>query len=167
MRPLSIILLPFLLSGCITINGPVKNGSGVDQPSTTETSTLTTAETTTTIGNRHPDEIFIAVTNFYTTKGLTPIIQNKDVGIIATSGDNLDIAGEYLDCDSAGKGQNMQESYRIVTQVWSSGEGTNVSIQVNGIYQLVTPDGNDKVKPTACKSSGAFESALLQILTPS
>ncbi|MDJ6541288.1 Uncharacterised protein [Salmonella enterica subsp. arizonae] len=65
----------------------------------------------------------------------------------------------YLDCSLLPQTQNIQEHYRIVAQVWSAGEGSNVSVMVTG-----TADGNDKVKPVESKSTGIFEKDLLERL---
>ncbi|MGQ8815963.1 hypothetical protein [Serratia sp. NA_13] len=37
-------------------------------------------------------------------------------------------------------------------------------VQINGVAGLATPDGNDKVKPLECKSSGVLEKDLLEAL---
>lgn len=39
-----------------------------------------------------------------------------------------------------------------------------MSITVNGVAGLTADDGNDKIKPVECNSSGAFENALLERL---
>ncbi|HDY3248134.1 TPA: hypothetical protein RPE60_003873, partial [Salmonella enterica] len=38
--------------------------------------------------------------------------------------------------------QNIQEHYRIVAQVWSAGEGSNVSVMVTGTAGLDIADGS-------------------------
>ncbi|EKR1393768.1 hypothetical protein KF369_002115, partial [Salmonella enterica subsp. enterica serovar Dublin] len=48
--------------------------------------------------------------------------------------------------------------------VWSAGEGSNVSVMVTGSAGLDTADGNDKVNPVECKSTGIFEKDLLEWL---
>ncbi|EHC37904.1 hypothetical protein LTSEADE_1862 [Salmonella enterica subsp. enterica serovar Adelaide str. A4-669] len=42
----------------------------------------------------------------------------------------------YLDCSLLPQTQNIQEHYRIVAQVWSVGEGSNVSVMVTGTAGL-------------------------------
>ncbi|CQP28153.1 Uncharacterised protein [Salmonella enterica subsp. enterica serovar Typhimurium str. DT104] len=70
----------------------------------------------------------------------------------------------YLDCSLLPQTQNIQEHYRIVAQVWSAGEGSNVSVMVTGTAGLDTADGNDKVKPVECQSTGIFEKDLQERL---
>ncbi len=119
---------------------------------------------TTLIGNRKPDEIIAMVKSYYQKKGLIPSVQNQQVGIVAAIGSNLDIAGTYLECSDLTQTQNIQEHYRIVTQVWGSEEGSNISVQVNGYADLVASDGNEKIKPTDCTSTNEFENGLLESL---
>lgn len=104
------------------------------------------------------------VKSYYQKKGVIPSVQNQKVGIVAAIGSNLDIAGIYLECSDLTQTQNIQEHYRIVTQVWSSEEGRNISVQVNGYVDLVTSDGNEKIKPTDCTSANEFENGLLESL---
>lgn len=158
------------LAGCVTggisVYGPVKTENERNNSGGTSSGSSSTADApvTTQIGNRNPNELIAKVQAYYQSKGLTPLVQNTPTGIVATAGNNVNIANLYLDCSSVGQTQNIQEYYRIVTQVWSNGEGSNVSVQVNGYAGLVAADGNDKIKPTACTSTGAFENGLLESL---
>lgn len=167
----NICAISFILSltGCVTggisVYGPVKTeNEGTSHSGGSSTAGGTDSPVTTQIGNRNPDELITRVQAYYQSKGLTPLVQNTQVGIVATAGNDLTIAGLYLDCSSVEQTQNIQKYYRIVTQVWSNGEGSNVSVQVNGYAGLVAADGNDKIKPTACTSTGAFENGLLESL---
>ncbi|EJR6475830.1 hypothetical protein NXM83_000756 [Salmonella enterica subsp. enterica serovar Urbana] len=80
------------------------------------------------------------------------------------TGDDPELSSLYLDCSLLPQTQNIQEHYRIVAQVWSAGEGSNVSVMVTGTAGLDTADGNDKVKPVECKSTGIFEKDLQERL---
>ncbi|EEW9976706.1 hypothetical protein HFW09_004498, partial [Salmonella enterica] len=94
------------------------------------------------IGNRKPDELLNAVELYFREKAITASVNDHTTGIIAGIGDDPELSSLYLDCSLLPQTQNIQEHYRIVAQVWSSGEGSNVSVMVTG-----TADGNDKVKP--------------------
>lgn len=170
IKNICAISLILSLAGCVTggisVYGPVKteNEGTSSNAGGSSTSGGTDAPVTTQIGNRKPDELLTRVQAYYQSKGLTPLVQNTPTGIVATAGNDLTIAGLYLDCSSVEQTQNIQKYYRIVTQVWSNGEGSNVSLQVNGYAGLVAADGNDKIKPTACTSTSAFENGLLESL---
>ncbi|AJO76902.1 hypothetical protein [Pseudomonas sp. MRSN 12121] len=163
MRTLAILSGVLLLAGCISVYGPVKDGSqsqqGGDQSPGMESSSGTVR-----IGNRAPGELFTAVENFLGQKALPIKVRDAETGILVSAGDDAEIAGTYLDCSETGQEQNLQASYRIVVQVWSAGEGSNVSVQVTGVAGLTTADGNDKVKPTQCTSTSIFEKDLLEML---
>lgn len=111
------------------------------------------------IGNRKPDELLNAVELYFREKAITASVNDHTTGIIAGIGDDPELSSLYLDCSLLPQTQNIQEHYRIVAQVWSAGEGSNVSVMVTG-----TADGNDKVKPVESKSTGIFEKDLLERL---
>lgn len=125
---------------------------------------MTEAVSSAVIGNRKPDELLNAVSLYFNQKGIAPVVDDRETGIIAGAGDNPELAERYLDCSMLPQTQNIQERYRIVAQVWSAGEGSNVSVNVTGVAGLVAADGNNKVKPTECKSNGVFEKDLLELL---
>lgn len=169
VKNICAISLILSLAGCVTggisVYGPIKTeNEGTSSNGGASTSGDTDTPVTTQIGNRKPDELITRVQTYYQSKGLTPLVQNTQVGVVATAGNNLTIAGLYLNCSSVEQTQNIQKHYRIITQVWSNGEGSKVSVQVNGYAGLVTADGNDKIKPTACTSTSTFENGLLQSL---
>jgi hypothetical protein len=116
------------------------------------------------IGNRKPDELISAVQLYYQKKGMTPAVNDQTTGIIAAIDEDVEFASLILDCSEVKQSQNIQERYRVVTQVWSAGEGSNVLVTVTGTAGLVAADGNDKVKPVECKSTGTFEKDLLEML---
>lgn len=158
-------LLPILLSGCISIYGPVKTGPDKQSSSQNDDAVgMSASATVVKIGNRKPDELINAVQLYYQQKGMTPAVNDQTTGIVAAVGDDVELASLMLDCSEVKQTQNIQERYRVVTQVWSAGEGSNVSVSVTGTAGLVTPDGNDKVKPVECKSTGTFEKDLLERL---
>ncbi|NIG29835.1 hypothetical protein F3J27_10115 [Enterobacter sp. Ap-916] len=152
-----------LLSGCINVYGPVKPGAQGDstQP---KAPGMDDAASIVKIGNRKPQELFNAVTAYYQQKRLNPTVQDNTTGIVAAVSSDEGVVSTYLDCSALPQTQNIQEQSRIVTQIWSAGEGSNVSVVVTGVVGLVTSDGNDKVKPVECKSTGLFEKDLLEIL---
>lgn len=158
------LLLPFLLAGCINVYGPAKMGGSLDQSSAQPTPGMGDVISTISIGNRKPEELLNAVELYYQQKGLTPSFKDTDTGIVAAVGHDDELTSLFLDCSMLPQTQNIQEQYRIVTQVWSAGEGSNVSVSVTGTAGLVTADGNDKVKPVECKSTGTFEKDLLERL---
>ncbi|EMZ7258643.1 hypothetical protein ABE341_005276 [Salmonella enterica] len=96
---------------------------------------------------------------YFREKAITASVNDHTTGIIAGIGDDPELSSLYLDCSLLPQTQNIQEHYRIVAQVWSAGEGSNVSVMVTG-----TADGNDKVKPVESKSTGIFEKDLLERL---
>ncbi|HCR0216516.1 TPA: hypothetical protein OMS38_002444 [Klebsiella aerogenes] len=159
-----LFIIPLILTGCINVYGPVKAGGQTDssaeggEPGIVETGAIVK------IGNRKPDELMNVVQIYYQQKGLTPVINNPETGIIAATGHDDELANLFLDCSLLPQTQNIQESYRVITQVWSAGEGSNVSVSVTGIAGLTAADGNDKVKPVECKSTGTFEKDILERL---
>lgn len=158
-------LLPFFLTGCINVYGPVKTGPEAQSTSQNDDATgMSTPAPSIKIGNRKPDELLNAAQLYYQQKGMTPVVNDQNIGIIAADGEDVEIASLILDCSEVKQTQSIQEHYRVVTQVWSAGEGANVSVSVTGTAGLVTADGNDKVKPVECKSTGAFEKDLLERL---
>lgn len=165
MRYLIIGAMAIMLSGCINIYGPVK-ARGNQQASGRDASLpgMSDVVTSTLIGNRQPDELINAVRQWFQQEGLTPEVDSAALGIVASDGDDEINAGLWLDCSQLPQTQNIQQQYRIVAQVWSAGEGSNVAVSVTGIAGLVTADGNDKVKPVECKSTGLFDKDLLERL---
>jgi hypothetical protein len=161
---LLIPLLAISLAGCINVYGPVKPGGQTDSAAGSQTAGMGDAASVIKIGNRKPDELIAAVELYYRQKGLSLAVQDATTGIVAASGSDAELAGLYLDCSSLPQTQNTQQQFRIVTQVWSAGEGSNVSVDVTGFTGLVTADGNDKIKPVECRSSGLFEKDLLERL---
>lgn len=118
----------------------------------------------TVIGNRQPDELYDTTLRYFHEKGLLPLLEERQSGVIATTGDDPELSALYLDCSTLKQTQNIQEQYRIAALIWSAGEGTRVSVQVSGIAGLTTADGNDKVKPVECRSTGVFEKDLMERL---
>lgn len=158
-----ILYAVMILSGCVSVYGPTKSDNS-PQASEGETAAPGQPEAATLIGNRRPDELFSKVEAWFKAKGLTPAVANAPSGVVAAIGDNSALADTYLDCSALQQVQPLQRHYRLVAQVYSAGEGSRVSVQVNGIAQLTTADGNDKVKPTECRSNGVFEKDLLEAL---
>lgn len=156
----------FLLSGCITVYGPVKTGTQSDQTAQQQVPGMTSSnEQIVSIGNRKPDELLNAAQLYYKEKGLTASVNNSEVGIVAATGNDDELAALFLDCSMLSQTQNIKEQYRVITQVWSAGEGSNVSVNVTGVAGLIAADGNDKIKPVECKSTGTFEKDMLERLT--
>lgn len=154
-----------LLSGCIQVYGPVKEGVSAASRSAADTEPVAgTSIDAVKLGNRKPDEIFNNALVFLKGKGITIAIKDQQTGIIAASGDDESLASTWLDCSQLKQTQGIQENYRVVAQVWSAGEGTNISIQVNGVAGVITADGNDKVKPVECTSTGVLEKDFLEVL---
>lgn len=164
MRKNLTLLLPLLLTGCINVYGPAKLGGSSDQSNAQPTPGMGDVISTISIGNRKPQELLNAVELYYQQKGLTPSVSDTDTGVVAAIGHDDELASLFLDCSMLPQTQNIQEQYRIVTQIWSAGEGSNVSVSVTGVAGLTTADGNDKVKPVECKSTGTFEKDLLERL---
>lgn len=165
MLKVAYYLIPFFLTGCINVYGPVKAGGQSSNPAqSVDASGMSTSAPAIKIGNRKPDELINAVQLYYQQKGMTPAVNDQITGIIAAAGDDVELASLILDCSEVKQTQNIQESYRVVTQVWSAGEGSNVSVTATGTAGLITADGNDKVKPVECKSTGTFEKGLLESL---
>ncbi|QZY35096.1 hypothetical protein HU826_12035 [Enterobacter cancerogenus] len=165
MLRIAYCLMPFLLSGCISVYGPVKTGGDAQNTSQSDDAAgMAESASVVKIGNRKPDELINSVQLYYQQKGIPAVINDHTIGIVAAVGDDVELASLMLDCSEVKQTQNIQERYRVVTQVWSAGEGSNVSVSVTGTAGLVTPDGNDKVKPVECKSTGTFEKDLLERL---
>lgn len=157
--------MPLFLSGCINVYGPVKTGAEAQNTAQSDDATgMSAPSSSMKIGNRKPDELIEMVQLYYQQKGMTPLVNDQTTGVIAAVGDDVELASLMLDCSEVKQTQNIQERYRVVTQVWSAGEGANVSVSVTGTAGLVTADGNDKVKPVECKSTGSFENDLLERL---
>ncbi|MGK0736972.1 hypothetical protein ACSFCT_09305 [Yokenella regensburgei] len=164
MNKLLIVSLSFILSGCINVYGPAKMGARSEQDNGQQNPGMSDGLSVTKIGNRKPDELINAIQLYYQQKGLNIDVSNAGVGIIASTGHDDELADLLLDCSMLAQTQNIQEQYRIVSQVWSAGEGSNVSVEVTGVAGLTAADGNDKVKPVECKSTGTFEKDLLERL---
>lgn len=167
MLKLNIILYSCLLCGCISVYGPMKTGTQDSQTAQNAQSRqpgMSDSPSAVQIGNRKPDELINAVELYYQQKGLNAAVKNSEMGIVAAVGSDDELSGLFLDCSTLEQSQNIKRQYRIVTQVWSAGEGSLVSFSVTGIAGLTMADGNDKVKPVACKSTGMFEKDLLERL---
>lgn len=165
MLKIAYCLIPLFLSGCISVYGPVKTGSDAQNTTQNDDATgMSESASVVKIGNRKPDELINAVQLYYKQKGMSPAVNDQTTGIIAAAGEDVELASLILDCSELKQSQNIQELYRVVTQVWSAGEGSNVSVSVTGTAGLVAADGNDKVKPVECKSTGTFEKDLLEML---
>lgn len=163
MRLLTVITM-LMLTGCVSVYGPTKTGNQpVEGNSSAEPSVSETVNTT-LIGNRKPDELFDRVVAALDAKGITPTLTDPHLGVVGVAGSDVELAQLYLDCTDQATPTNLTEEYRILIQVYSAGEGSHVMVQVNGVAELTTPDGNDKVKPFACKSSGVLEKDLLEVL---
>lgn len=160
----TLLIFPFIITGCINVYGPVKAGGQGDSAQQSDSPGMSDAVSETKIGNRKPDELFNAIRLYYQQKGLSPTVNDLSTGILAATGNDDELASLYLDCSELKQTLNIQENYRMVTQVWSAGEGSNVSVSVTGVAGLITADGNDKIKPVECKSTGVFEKDLLERL---
>lgn len=162
MRRILATAVALCLGGCITVYGPVKTGGQQQQDS--QLPGMSEQMSTSFIVNRKPDELLNAVALYFREKAITASVNDQTTGIIAGTGDDPELSSLYLDCSLLPQTQNIQEHYRIVAQVWSAGEGSNVSVMVTGTAGLDTADGNDKVKPVECKSTGIFEKDLQERL---
>jgi hypothetical protein len=153
------------LGGCITVYGPIKTKRPQHHDSHPgNQSEISKQIPTSLIGNRKPDELLNIVALYFREKDIKASVNDHTTGIIAGTGDDPELSSLYLDCSALAQTQNIQEHYRIATQVWSAGEGSNVSVMVTGTTGLNTGDGNDKVKPVECRSTGVFERDLLERL---
>lgn len=164
VRYLFITGLLLCLAGCIQVYGPVKTGTQQDGSSNSTGATETVEAGTAMsmlIGNRHQDELYDATLRYFHEKGMLPLAADPQTGVIATTGNDPELSLLYLDCSALKQTQNIQQQYRIAALIWSAGEGSRVSIMVNGIAGLTTADGNDKIKPVECLSTGVFEKDLL------
>lgn len=159
-----IILCVLLLSGCINIYGPEKSEGQENKTSDAGNTGMPEKVQTLTLSNRSPQELTAAVVRYYRLKGVSLSVQDSGSGLVAGSGNDPQQAAQWLDCGSFSQPDNLTLDYRLVTQVWSAGEGSHVMIQVTGIAGKVAGDGNDKVKPQECFSTGAFERELAEEL---
>lgn len=158
-------ILPIFLTGCISIYGPVKAGPEKQSSSQNDDAAgMSASAAIVKIGNRKPDELINSVQLYYQQKGMPPAVNDQTTGIVAAVGDDIELASLILDCTEIKQTQNIQQNYRVVTQVWNAGEGASVSVSVTGTAGLITADGNDKIKPVECKSTGTFEKDLLERL---
>ncbi|MDK9140890.1 hypothetical protein QQE65_13680 [Salmonella enterica subsp. enterica serovar Telelkebir] len=83
-----------------------------------------------------------AVERYFRERAITASVNDQNTGIIAGTGDDPELSSLYLDCSLLPQTQNIQEQYRIVAQVWSAGEGSNVSVMVTGTAGLDIADGS-------------------------
>ncbi|ERK10731.1 hypothetical protein [Serratia fonticola] len=158
------ILLALALSGCVSVYGPTKTGNQPGSAAETAAGESTAAAKPNLIGNRNPDELLTRTEAIFAQKGLEAKVVDPHLGIVGTTGNDAELASLYLTCSDQPGPSNLNVTYRILVQIFSAGEGTNVMVQVNGVAGLVAADGNDKVKPFECSSSGVFEKDLLQAL---
>ncbi|MEE4410680.1 MULTISPECIES: hypothetical protein [unclassified Serratia (in: enterobacteria)] len=163
MRLLTVFSI-LMLSGCVSVYGPTKTGNQPAEGATAVEPSRPAAASVTLIGNRKPDELVAKVVAVLDGKGITPTLTDNHLGVVGATGRDPELAGLYLDCAAQATPSNLTEEYRILVQVYRAGEGSNVMVQVNGIAGLTTVDGNDKVKPFECKSSGVLEKDLLEAL---
>ncbi|ARU93333.1 hypothetical protein [Tatumella citrea] len=159
-----ILLSVLLLCGCINIYGPEKSEGQENKTTAPDSTGMDASVQTLTIGNRTPQELIAVVIRYYQQAGVTPTVRDSNNGIIAASGDAPGLAGKWLDCGSYQAPEQLTLHYRLVTQVWAAAEGSHVMIQVSGLAGKIASDGNDKVKPQECSSSGIFETRLEELL---
>jgi hypothetical protein len=159
-----IFLLALALSGCVSVYGPTKTGNQPGSAADSAASEPTAVAKPTLIGNRKPDELLTRTEAIFAQKGLKTTVVDPLMGIVGTTGNDAELASLYLTCSDQPGPSNLNATYRILVQIFSAGEGTYVMAQVNGVAGLVAADGNDKVKPFECSSSGVFEKDLLQAL---
>lgn len=159
-----ILLLGLALSGCVSVYGPTKTGNQPVEAAGSVDGMPVAGMKPTLIGNRKPDELLTRAEAFFMQKGLKATLVDPHLGIVGTSGDDAELASLFLSCSDQPGPSNLHATYRILVQSFSAGEGTNVMVQVNGVAGLVAADGNDKVKPFECASSGVFEKDLLEAL---
>lgn len=166
MRKILLVIISLHLTGCLSVYGPTKTGNQPAEASSVSggAQTMPGQGDATLIGNRKPNEIHSAIGLFFQKKGLKTDVNDPSVGIVAAVGSDETLASLYLDCSTIEQTQNVTERYRIVAQSWSAGEGTHIAVQVSGVAGLITPDGNDKIKPAECSSTGLFEKDLLEAL---
>lgn len=161
MRRLTAIAL-LMLTGCVSVYGPTKAGNQPAEGTTGDASVPSAADDGSLIGNRKPDELFTRTLAILSAKGITPTLTDSRLGVIGAAGSEAELAGLYLDCTDQATPSNLTEEYRILVQIYSAGEGSHVMVQVSGVAGLTAADGNDKVKPFECKSSGVLEKDLLE-----
>lgn len=159
-----ILLLGLALGGCVSVYGPTKTGNQPVEAASYADGTPVASIKPTLIGNRKPDELLARTEAIFAQKGLAATLVDQHLGVVGTVGKDAELASLYLSCSDQPGPSNLNVSYRILVQIFSAGEGTNVVVQVNGVAGLVAADGNDKVKPFECSSSGVFENDLLQAL---
>ncbi|MGE1561341.1 hypothetical protein [Pantoea septica] len=164
MRKILALAASVTLCGCIQVYGPVKTGPSDTNTSQSADSASSSVSSNIKIGNRKPEETFSAALAFMQQRGLKVDVQDSKTGILAATGNDESLSSTLLDCSALEQTQNIQEQYRVVAQIWSAGVGTNVSVQVTGTAGLTTPDGNDKVKPVECQSTGMLEKDMLEAL---
>lgn len=159
-----ILLLGLALSGCVSVYGPTKTGNQPAEATSPAEGTPVAGMKPTLIGNRKPDELIARTEAVLAQKGLKATLVDPHLGIVGTVGDDAELASLLLNCSDQPGPTNLHATYRILVQIFSAGEGTNVLVEVNGVAGLAAADGNDKVKPFECASSGVFEKDLLQAL---
>lgn len=158
------MIVMLMLTGCVSVYGPTKTGNQPAGGSTATDPRLPDSANAALIGNRKPDELLDRVVAVLGDKGITPTLTDRHLGVVGFSGSDSELAGLYLDCSVQATPSNLTQEYRILVQVYSAGEGSHVMVQVTGVAGLTTSDGNDKVKPFECKSSGVLEKDLLEAL---
>ncbi len=163
MRLLTVITI-LMLTGCVSVYGPTKTGNQPAGGSSSAAPRVAETANPTLIGNRKPAELFDRVVVALGVKGITPTLTDSHLGVVGVTGSDAELAQLYLDCTDQATPTNLTEEYRILIQVYSAGEGSHVIVQVNGVAEQTTPDGNDKVKPFECKSSGVLEKDVLEAL---
>lgn len=163
MRLLTAIAM-LMLTGCVSVYGPTKTGNQPTEGSAAVDPNSPDAANTQLIGNRKPDELLDRVGAVLAAKGITPTLTDRRLGVVGVTGSDTELAALYLDCAVQTTPSNLTQEYRILIQVYSAGEGSHVMVQVSGVAGLTTPDGNDKVKPFECQSSGVLEKDLLEAL---
>ncbi len=161
---LTILFSVLLLAGCINIYGPDKTEGQENKAPDVGIPGMSDAVPSVTVTNRSPQELAVAVAGYYRQKGLTLTVQDTASGIVAATGSAPAQALQWLDCGAMQTPPNLRTNYRLVTQIWPAGEGSHVMTQVTGITGKVAADGNDKVKPQECKSSGVFEQGISEMI---
>lgn len=101
----------------------MKTGGGADNTQQSAADGMTESAPVLKLTNRKPDELFNAVEVYYQRKSLNPTVTDQDSGIIAATGHDDQLAGLFLDCSMLPQKQNIQEHYRIVTQIWPLRKG--------------------------------------------
>jgi hypothetical protein len=155
--------IALFLSGCITVYGPVKTDSLTNKDEVPSQG-MEDSISSVVIGNRKSTELLNSAQIYVRQKNIPIRVFDDVVGIIAGAGNDPKLASLYIDCSMFPQPENMQESYRVILQIWDGDEGGHVLINVTGFAKLMAPDGNQKVKDVECKSTGIFERDLIEML---